>query len=152
MADIIDTISIASDHGGFSLKQKIMDLLSKKNYQIHDLGCTDENSVDYPAFGYALAQDITSGNSSQGIIICGSGIGISIAANRYSGIRAALCHSVETAKLARQHNDANVLALGARVISQDVALACVETFLTTKAEGGRHAMRVEKLSIKGEKI
>ena len=152
MAGTIDTISIASDHGGFSLKQKIMDLLRKKNYQIHDLGCADENSVDYPDFGYALAQDITSGKSSQGIIICGSGIGISIAANRYSGIRAALCHSVETAKLARQHNDANVLALGARVISQDVALACVETFLITKAEGGRHAMRVEKLSIKGETI
>ena len=152
MSDIINTISIASDHGGFSLKQKIIGLLNEKNYQIRDLGCADENSVDYPDFGYALAQDITSGNSSQGIIICGSGIGISIAANRYSGIRAALCHSVETAKLARQHNDANVLALGARVISPDVALACVETFLTTKAEGGRHAMRVEKLSIKGEKI
>jgi ribose 5-phosphate isomerase B len=105
--------------------------------------------VDYPDYGYKLAEAVTAGEADAGIAICGSGIGISIALNRYAGIRAALCHDVTSAQLSRQHNDANVLALGARLIGADVATACVDAFLATPFEGGRHAGRVEKLGQKG---
>ena len=110
-----------------------------------DLGCYDENSVDYPEFGHAMAEAIDGGNVDKGIIICGSGIGISIAANRHAGIRAALCTSGLMARLSRQHNNANVLALGARIIGFETAMDCMNEFLNTEFEGGRHQTRIEKI-------
>ena len=138
-------IAIASDHAGFDLKSVIIAYLKKRDYDVLDLGTYTDDRVDYPDYGYALADAIASGKAPRGIAICGSGIGISIAANRNPKVRAALCHDVTSAHLARQHNDANVLALGARLISEDVALDCVEAFLNTTFEGGRHVGRVEKL-------
>lgn len=138
-------IAIASDHAGFDLKSVIIAYLKKRDYDVLDLGTYTDDRVDYPDYGYALADAIASGKAPRGIAICGSGIGISIAANRNPKVRAALCHDVTSAHLARQHNDANVLALGARLISEDVALDCVEAFLNTEFEGGRHVGRVEKL-------
>jgi len=143
-------IAIASDHAGFALKTMVKELLVAEGYTVRDLGADSEESVDYPDFGYAMGEVISSGEVQYGIVICGSGIGISIAANRFKSVRAALCHSVETAKLSRQHNDANVLALGARVLDQNIALECVDTFLTTGFEGDRHQRRVNKLGEKGE--
>jgi len=145
---------IASDHAGYKLKEKIIKYLaaSKPEVSVMNYGTWSEDSVDYPDYTKPVTDAIINEEAPRGILICGTGIGMSVAANRNSDIHAALCVDVGMAEKARQHNDANVLALGARVISQDVALACVETFLITKAEGGRHAMRVEKLSIKGETI
>lgn len=114
-------------------------------YQISDLGTHSTDSVDYPDFGHALANTLSSGAADFGIAICGSGIGISIALNRHTGIRCALCHNGLTASLSRQHNNANVLALGARMIGEDVAKDCVKQFLQTEFEGGRHQARVEKI-------
>jgi ribose 5-phosphate isomerase B len=141
-----EIIAIASDHAGFDLKSSLKDWLSGQGHEILDLGTHGADSVDYPDFGNAMAQAIRSGQAARGILICGSGIGISIAANRHREVRAALCHDVTTARLARLHNDANVIALGARVIGVDVARDCVGAFLGTAFEGGRHARRVEKLS------
>ncbi len=139
-------IVIASDHAGFDLKLLITKYLKEK-YQIIDLGCNDSTtSVDYPDFAQELAKKIINQEADFGILICGSGIGISIAANRFKEVRAALCHNQETAQLSRQHNDANVLCLGARIVSEADALKIVEAFLNTKFEGGRHIKRVEKLS------
>ena len=138
-------IALASDHAGIALKQTLKAELENLGYTPLDLGTDSDASVDYPDFGYAVAEAIKNGETDQGIAICGSGIGISIAANRVPGIRAALCHSKETATLARQHNDANVLALGARIIDEATAKACVRAFLSTPFEGGRHTHRVEKL-------
>ena len=140
------TIAIASDHAGFPLKMRIVDLLQARHLHVLDLGTESESSVDYPDFGHAAAEAIASGEADQALVICGSGIGISIAANRNPAVRCALCTSAEMARLARQHNDANMLALGARLIDHDMALECVDAFLATKFEGGRHAARVEKLS------
>lgn len=138
-------IAIASDHGGFSLKQQFVTQLQSKGYEVVDLGCHDESSVDYPEFGHAMAAAIEDGTVDKGVIICGSGVGISIAANRHANIRAALCTSGLMARLARQHNDANVLALGARIIGLETALDCLNEFLTTEFEGGRHQARIEKI-------
>lgn len=137
-------IAIASDHAGFELKQAVVSHLGAGN--VLDLGTNAVDSVDYPDFGYAVAKAIEEGQVEQGIVICGSGIGISIAANRNPAVRAALCMTPEMAKLSRLHNDANVLALGARLIDQKTAFECVDTFLKTEFEGGRHAKRVEKLT------
>jgi len=135
-------IHIGSDHGGFKLKTSLIGFLINKGYQIDDLGTFSEDSVDYPEFGRKVADAVlTDGNS--GIIICGTGIGISIAANRIRGIRAALCHSVEYARLARQHNNANILALGGRFTEERKAEEITEAFLTTEFEGGRHQKRVD---------
>jgi ribose 5-phosphate isomerase B len=139
-------IGISSDHAGFQLKSKILSYLKAQGYDVDDFGPMSEERVDYPDFGYKLAEAIKSGAVSQGIAMCGSGIGISIALNRYASVRAALCHDVTTAKLAREHNDANVLVLGARLLDEQTALDCVKTFLATDFEGGRHADRVKKLS------
>lgn len=141
-----ETLVLASDHAGITLKSELKAYLAAKGVPVLDVGTDSEASVDYPDFGKKAAEAIISGKAAKGIIICGSGIGISIAANRYPVIRAALCHSAELATLARQHNDANILALGARVVSEEVAKACVDAFLTTPFEGGRHATRVAKLS------
>lgn len=140
------TVAIASDHAGFGLKSELVAILNEHGHTVIDLGTGNgTDSVDYPDFGRAVAQAVTSGDAAFGVVVCGSGIGISIAANRVPGCRAALCHDVTTARLSRQHNDANVLALGARVIGPAVALECLEAFLETGFEGGRHQRRLDKL-------
>lgn len=138
-------LAIACDHAGFELKESIKNRFVNKIEWL-DLGTNAVDSVDYPDFGRAMGEAIRDGKAERGIVICGSGIGISIAANRFKEVRAALCTSAEMAKLARQHNDANVLALGARIVDEKTAFACVEAFLNTEFEGGRHGRRVEKLT------
>jgi len=140
-----DTVAIASDHAGVELKAALKNALLGLGFKVLDLGPATTESVDYPDFGHALAESIAGGKAKAGVAICGSGIGISIAVNRHAGLRAALVHDAETAKLTRQHNDANVLALGARSMSADTARDVVTVFFTTEFEGGRHARRVEKL-------
>jgi ribose 5-phosphate isomerase B len=139
-------IAIASDHAGFELKNKLKEELISQGFEVLDLGTNDSKSVDYPDFGYAMATAIKRNEASRGVLVCGSGIGISIAANRHNNIRAALIHDALGAKMARLHNDSNVIVFGGRVIGMDVALDCLHTFLNTNFEGGRHANRVEKLS------
>lgn len=141
-----DRVAIASDHAGYPLKTALVPVLERLGFDVLDLGTTGTQSVDYPDFADALATAFRAGKARQGVLICGTGIGISIAANRHPELRAALCHDGLTARLARQHNDANVLCLGARVIGSATAEDCVETFFTTGFEGGRHAGRVAKLS------
>ncbi len=141
----IKKILIAADHGGYGLKSDISQYLSNKGIEVIDLGCNSSDSVDYPDYGHKMAEAINVNQAEFGIVICGTGIGISIAANRHQGIRAALCHDVTTAKLTRQHNDANILALGARIIGKNVAFDCVDAFLNTEFEGGRHQTRINKI-------
>jgi len=138
-------IAIASDHAGFELRGQLHALLKTAGYQVLDLGTDSTESVDYPDFASKVAQAITSGQAAQGVLVCGSGIGMSIAANRYQGIRAALCHDVTTARLARQHNDANILCLGARILGAQEAGDTLRAFLETPFEGGRHQRRVDKM-------
>jgi ribose 5-phosphate isomerase B len=140
-----ETIALAADHGGFELKRALKQVLSAKGFAVVDCGTENGESVDYPDYADKLVRAITGGSASRGVLLCGSGIGMSIAANRHAGIRAALVHDVETARLAREHNDANVLVMGGRLMSEDLAIRCLETFLTTPFAGGRHARRVEKL-------
>ena len=140
-----DIVAIAADHGGFDLKESLVPVLKTAGLTVLDLGTTSRESVDYPEFADALAAALAAGRAQRGILICGTGIGISIAANRHPGIRAALCHDGLTARLARQHNDANVLALGGRLIGIETAKDCLTNFLQTPFEGGRHARRVAKL-------
>ena len=137
-------LAIACDHAGFETKENIKKTLGAKVEWV-DLGTNSLDSVDYPDFGRAMGEAIKSGKAEKGILICGSGIGISIAANRFPEVRAALCTSPEMARLARQHNDANVIAFGSRITDSDTILACIDAFLNTEFEGGRHAGRVEKL-------
>jgi ribose 5-phosphate isomerase B len=139
------TIALASDHAGFELKQALADELRAAGHVVIDLGPDSEASVDYPDYGRKLGDAIARGEAPLGIAVCGSGIGISIAANRNPAVRAALCTSGLMARLARQHNDANVLALGSRIIGIEVARDCVDEFLNTEFAGGRHAARVAKL-------
>lgn len=139
------TIALASDHAGFALKQQLGDDLRAQGHAVLDLGPGGEASVDYPDYGHALAAAIADGRAALGIAVCGSGVGISIAVNRHPGVRAALCTSGLMARLARAHNDANVLALGSRIIGIEVARDCLREFLNTAFEGGRHAGRVAKL-------
>ncbi|MBQ7606145.1 MAG: ribose 5-phosphate isomerase B [Firmicutes bacterium] len=138
-------IAIASDHGGFALKQNVIMYLEAEGHEVSDLGCYSEESVDYPQFGRSCAQAVARHNADRGIVICGSGIGISIAANKVKGIRCALCTSVEMAKLSRQHNNANMLAMGGRLTELPDALDIVRAWLTTEFEGGRHERRVAQL-------
>ncbi len=140
-----EIVAIASDHAGFEMKKFVKTYLQDKGYEVMDLGPNSQSSVDYPDYGHALGKVMDDKAASKGIAICGSGIGISIAVNRHKGARAALCQSGLMAKLARQHNDANVLALGARLIGTEVALDCLDAFFTTDFEGGRHAGRVAKI-------
>lgn len=137
-------IAIAADHAGYDLKEKLKQSFASIDWL--DLGTHSEESVDYPAYGFAMGQAITDGRARLGIVICGSGIGISIAANRYAAVRAALCANATMARLCRQHNDANVLALGSRIIGLDVARDCVGAFLDTPFEGGRHQRRADMLA------
>ena len=139
-------IYLASDHAGTLLKDQICEQLAKIGYEVKDLGANGSESVDYPDFAASLAEAILQDEGAKGILVCGSGIGISIAANRFSHIRAALVTDVTAARLSRQHNDANVLALGERLTGIAIALDCVDAFLTTDFVGGRHQRRVDKLS------
>lgn len=141
-----ETIAIASDHAGFELKKELKIELSKLNFDVLDLGTDGKDSVDYPDFGYAMGDTIKQNKAARGILVCGSGIGISIAANRHNNIRAALIHDALGAKMSRLHNDANVIVFGGRMIGLDVAINCLQVFLNTDFEGGRHAKRVDKLS------
>jgi len=140
-----NAIVIGSDHAGYSLKQVLAAHLREKGWDVVDVGTDGLDSVDYPDFGAAVARALKDGAGRFGIVVCGSGIGISIAANRHEWVRAALCHDITSARLCRQHNDANVLALGARLIGEEVAKDCVDVFLATDFEGGRHQRRVDKL-------
>ena len=145
MDNVKEKIAIASDHAGFQLKEKIKLNLEENGYGVLDLGTTSEEAVDYPDYGKALAQNILKGNVKKGIALCGTGIGISIAANRFTGIRAALCSSEEMAIQSRKHNNANIIALGARSIDFQCANKCVDAFLNTEFDGERHINRIEKI-------
>lgn len=138
-------VAMASDHAGYELKMYLRAVLSDAGRPIVDLGADGTGSVDYPDFGYAMAHAIREGRAAFGVLICGSGIGISIAANRFPEVRAALVHDALGARMARLHNDANVICFGGRMIGQEVASDCLRLFLDTRFEGGRHARRVEKL-------
>ncbi len=139
-------IAIASDHAAIALKSALVSYLTEAGHQVDDLGPHDEASVDYPDFGYKLAEAIASGTAERGVALCGSGIGISIAVNRNPACRCALVSEPLSAKLSREHNDANVIAIGARLTGIDMAKACLEAFLSTDFGGDRHARRVDKLS------
>jgi ribose 5-phosphate isomerase B len=141
-----DVVAVASDHAGVGLKSVLAEELRALGREVRDLGAHGPESVDYPDYGAAMARAIMSGEARLGVIVCGTGIGIGIAANRFAGVRAAVCHDSTSARLARQHNDANVLALGARLIGEETARDCLRTFLATEFEGGRHALRVDKLT------
>jgi len=141
----MEKVAIACDHGGYDLKEIIKERYADR-YEFLDLGTNSTDSVDYPEYGQALAKAITENKVKRGIIICGTGIGISIAANRFPQVRAANCTDATMARLTRQHNDANVLALGARLVGLEVAFDIIDTFMNTQFEGGRHAQRIEKMS------
>jgi ribose 5-phosphate isomerase B len=141
-----ETIAIAADHGGVGLKRALAGVLRENGLDVLDLGTGDEASVDYPDYAAKVVEAIADGRAKRGILLCGSGIGMSIAANRHAGIRAALVHDVEMAQLCRQHNDANVLVMAGRLIDDETAIACLDVFLDTPFEGGRHQRRIDKLS------
>jgi ribose 5-phosphate isomerase B len=142
----LEFIGVASDHAGFDLKQILKDELESMSRIVVDLGVDAIEPVDYPDFGYAMAHALRQGRVHKGVLICGSGVGISIAANRHPEVRAALVHDALGARLARQHNDANVICFGGRMIGAEVARDCLRVFLSTEFEGGRHCRRIEKLS------
>ncbi len=137
-------IALASDHAGFELKEAIKDYLSK--YEIIDFGTHSKESMDYPDTGFKAAEEVSKGNCDKGILICGAGIGMSIVANKVKGIRAALCMTVEQAKLSREHNDANILILAGRFISKKTAKDIIKTWFNSEFEGGRHMVRVNKIN------
>ena len=138
-------IAIGSDHGGFKLKQKIIEFLKKNKHQVKDFGTYSEDSCDYPEFAYRVAKYVGRSRSRRGILVCKSGIGNSIVANKAKGVRAALCHNIKTAKLSRQHNDANILVLGAFFVDSRKAKSMIKVWLKTKFEGGRHLRRVKQI-------
>ena len=139
-------IALGCDHGGFALMQKVKKHLAELGMEFKDFGTYSEDSCDYPVYAKAAAESVASGECSLGILICGTGIGISIAANKIRGIRAALCSDCFSAEMTRRHNDANMLAMGARVLGEGLALKIVDTFLNTEFEGGRHSRRVDMIS------
>ena len=139
-------IAVASDHGGYELKEKGVEFLKEKGYDFQDFGTFSKESVDYPDMALIVAEKVAKGEFERGILICGTGIGISIAANKVKGIRAALCNDVYSARMSRLHNDANILAMGGRVIGPGLALLIVEEWLKTPFEGGRHKVRVDKIT------
>jgi len=140
------TVAIASDHAGFILKSLLKDDLTEAGHAVIDLGTNGTESVDYPDFGFAMGEAIASGDAEFGVLVCGSGIGISIAANRNPAVRAAVVSNGLTAQLSRQHNDANVICFGERLIGSEVARDAMKVFLATEFEGGRHARRVDMLA------
>ena len=139
-------IAIACDHAGLALKADLADALREAGHAVLDLGTDGPASVDYPDFAHAMAAALADGRAARGILICGTGIGISIAANRHAHVRAALCHDVTTARLCREHNDANVLVLGARTTGIEIARDCLRAFLGTEFAGGRHQRRIDKMT------
>jgi ribose 5-phosphate isomerase B len=139
-------IPIGADHAGFELKAAIIDHLAVAGYPMKDFGCYSEESIDYPDFGHPVAEMVEQNEGMLGILICGSGNGINMTANKHQGVRSALCWKKELAELARLHNNANIIALPARFITTEEALEMVDTFLTTDFEGGRHERRVEKIA------
>ncbi len=141
-----ELVAVAADHGGYELKSVLLPELRALGFDVLDLGTNGPEAVDYPDFAEKVAAAVEAGKARFGLLICGTGIGMSIAANRHRKVRAALCHDVTTARLARQHNDANVMTLGGRMIGSETAKDCLKTFLSTPFEGGRHARRVAKLS------
>ena len=138
-------LAIGSDHGGFKLKKAVMKHLAERGVEYRDYGTFSAESCDYPDFGEAVGRAVASGECERGIVICGTGIGISIAANKVRGVRCALCGDCYSAQMCREHNDANVLALGARVLGEGLALKIVDTYLDSSFQGGRHARRVAKI-------
>lgn len=138
-------VAIGADHRGFALKRVLIEDLAGRGLEVIDLGTGSDESVDYPDFARAVAESVAAGRAERGILVCGTGIGMSIGANRHKGVRAALCCTAEQARMSRRHNNANVLCLGADTISESAAQACVEAFLGTEFEGGRHERRVAKL-------
>jgi ribose 5-phosphate isomerase B len=144
---MIKNIAIGSDHAGFELKEEIIKYLKSKDVRVSDKGCYSAERADYPDFGHAVAMAVLNMEVEVGILMCGSGNGINMSANKHKGIRAALCWNAEIAALARQHNDANILTLPARYMSKEEAFKCVDVFLNEKFEGGRHQQRVEKIDI-----
>ncbi len=139
-------IAIGSDHGGYVLKEQVVNFLQGGGHEIIDCGCKSPDSVDYPDFAKKVCEEVIHGNSEAGILICGTGIGMSIAANRHRDIRAALCHEAFTARMSREHNNANVLCLGERVLGSEIALDIVRVWVGTDFAGGRHQRRIDKLS------
>lgn len=138
-------IVIGSDHAGFELKEAVKAKLAADGYEVKDVGCYSNESVDYPTFGHAVGKAVVSGEADRGIAICGTGIGISIAANKVPGVRAGVCHSEWTAQMTKQHNDANVLCFGARVVDEATAFAMVDAWLNTEFEGGKHLRRINEI-------
>ena len=138
-------VYISSDHAGFKLKEIIKLYLKKKNYKFIDLGPSDESRVDYPDYAHKLAKKVKINKNHFGILICGSGMGMNITANRHKNIRAAQCFNLKSTKLSRLHNDANIITLGSRLLTKKTAINCVSVFLNTKFEGGRHAKRIKKI-------
>lgn len=139
-------IALGADHGGVALKDCLAKFLVETGYQVLDFGTFGPESVDYPDYAAAVCAAVEEGTAKYGLLVCGTGIGMSIAANRFTGIRCALVHDVTTARLTRAHNNANVLALGARIIGEEVALEALRAFLVTEFEGGRHERRLEKIN------
>jgi len=138
-------VFLASDHAGFKLKEEIRKFLIKKRKRVLDLGTKNTNSVDYPDYAHLLSKKMSNDKNRFGILICGSGSGMCMAANKHKNIRAALCYDTKSAKLSRLHNNANVMTLGSRLIKKNIALKCVSTFLKTDFDGGRHTRRVKKI-------
>ena len=138
-------VAIGSDHAGFDLKQSLIARLQDGGHEVLDLGTDGPQSVDYPDFGVAVAREVVSGDADRGVLVCGTGIGIGIAANKVPGARVATCNDLFTARMSRQHNDANVVSLGSRVVGPGVAEEIVGLFLETEFEGGRHARRVGRI-------
>jgi len=142
---MIDAIAIGGDHAGFEYKQKLIAVLLEKGFRVKDFGPDTGDSVDYPDFIHPLCNSVEAGESTRGIIICGSGNGVAITANKHKGIRAAICWNEELASLSRQHNDANLISIPARFVDFDLAVKMVDLFLQTEFEGGRHTRRVNKI-------
>ena len=141
----IKRVFLASDHAGFVLKQALGKFLIKKGIKMHDLGPKNSQAVDYPDYAHLLAKKMKKQNNTIGILICGSGTGMVITANRHKNIRAALCYNAKSTKLSRKHNNANVMTIGSRLTNKNLALKCLNIFLKTKFEGGRHLRRVKKI-------
>ncbi len=135
-------VAIGADHGGFELKELVVALLEEEGQEVLDKGCFSSESVDYPEYAEKVCSSILDGEAERGILICGTGIGMSLAANRHQGIRAALCHEIFTAEMSRRHNDSNILCMGGRVIGPALAFEMVKTWLATPFDGGRHSRRI----------
>ena len=139
-------IPIGADHAGFELKKKVIEHLSNKGYELKDFGCYSEESIDYPDFGHPVAEMVEANTGMLGVLICGSGNGINMTANKHQGVRSALCWRNDITRLAREHNNANIIALPARFITQEEAIEMIDTFFSIEFEGGRHERRVDKIA------